>query len=46
MCRRVLFDNRTGETWEAGVVVCGQPPDAPPAEKQERGNAMMRAFRR
>jgi hypothetical protein len=46
MCRRVLFDNRTGAMREAGVVVCGQPVETPPAEKQERGNAMMRAFRR
>jgi hypothetical protein len=46
MCRRVLFDNRTGATREAGVVVCGQPQDAPAADQQERGNAMMRAFRR
>jgi hypothetical protein len=46
MCRRVLFDNRTGETWAGGQVPCGQAPDAPVADQQERGNAMMRAFRR
>jgi hypothetical protein len=46
MCRRVLFDNRTGAMQEAGQILCGQPPEAVEQPGQERGNAMMRAFRR
>jgi hypothetical protein len=26
-CRRTLFDNRTGETYDAGEVFCGQAPE-------------------
>jgi hypothetical protein len=41
-CRRTLFDNRTGMSYDAGEVLCGQPPEA----QNERLQSMSRPFKR
>ena len=41
-CRRTLFDNRTGTTYDAGEMNCGQPPDA----QNERLQSLGRPFKR
>ena len=41
-CRRTLFDNRTGVTYDAGEMNCGQPPEA----QNERLQSMARPFKR
>lgn len=47
ICRRVLFDNRTGFTAEAGRISCGQQPDQPVERLGvERMLAMSKAFRK
>ena len=46
-CRRVLFDNRTGMTHDAGQGYCGLQPEAPAEHLgMERMLSMSRAFRR
>ncbi len=47
MCRRVMFDNRTGSLTDAGLTACGKFADAPDDYTgQERALAMQRAFRK
>jgi hypothetical protein len=41
-CRRTLFDNRTGASYEAGEVNCGQPPE----QQNERLQSIARPFKR
>jgi hypothetical protein len=41
-CRRTLFDNRTGMTYDAGEMSCGQAPEA----QNERLQSMGRPFKR
>lgn len=41
-CRRTLFDNRTGNSYEAGEVNCNQPPEA----QNERLQSMSKPFKR
>jgi hypothetical protein len=46
-CRRVLFDNRTGEFHEAAEVYCGLPIEASPAPSSvDRIGTLQKAFRR
>lgn len=46
-CRRVLFDNRTGKSYDAGQGYCGLQPEAPAEHLgTERILAMGKAFRR
>jgi hypothetical protein len=47
VCRRVLFDNRTGVTYEAGYGHCGlQNPQQPEHLGVERMLAMSKAFKK
>jgi hypothetical protein len=41
-CRRNLFDNRTGSSYEAGEVNCNRPPEA----QNERLQSMSKPFKR
>jgi len=46
-CRRILFDNRTGERFEVGEVFCGQTPEqAGESETLRRMLSLKEAFRR
>jgi hypothetical protein len=47
VCRRALFDNRTGVVGETSQVYCMQQQETP-AERpgQDRANSMLKAFRR
>jgi hypothetical protein len=47
VCRRALFDNRTGVSAEAGKIHCGQLPEQQGDQLgQERALAMLKAFRK
>jgi hypothetical protein len=46
MCRRALFDNRTGVSTDAGQIHCGQSPEDGDQVGQERALALLRAFRK
>jgi hypothetical protein len=47
ICRRVMFDNRTGVWSEAGHIHCGQPPEqASDQLGQERALMLLKAFRK
>jgi hypothetical protein len=43
-CRRNLFDNRTGATYEAGEIFCGHNPDE--TQTSERLQAMRKPFKK
>jgi hypothetical protein len=46
-CRRNLFDNRTGATYEAGEIFCGQTPEhAVEAQTTDRLQSMRKPFRK
>jgi hypothetical protein len=45
MCRRVLFDNRSGTFIEAGTIYCGPIPEADRIG-QERAQQMLKSFRK
>jgi hypothetical protein len=47
VCRRVLFDNRSGTFIEAGSVFCGPVPEpAPDRIGQERAQQLLKSFRK
>jgi hypothetical protein len=50
MCRRVLFDNYTGASVDAGQIFCGQTPEPPSNQAthmgQERALALLKSFRK
>lgn len=46
-CRRNLFDNRTGATYEAGEINCGQNPEhAPESQSSDRLQSLRKPFRK
>jgi hypothetical protein len=46
-CRLVLFDNRTGESFEAGQVDCGQgPAQVKDGVDQQRVRRLLESFRK
>jgi hypothetical protein len=46
-CRRNLFDNRTGATYEAGEINCGQNPERlPESQSSDRLQSMRKSFRK
>ena len=46
-CRRTLFDNRTGASYEGGEVFCGQNPDhATGAQSADRLMSMGKSFQK
>ncbi len=46
VCRRVLFDNRTGFSYEAGRIECGVLAEAAADPAHDRAEALRRAFRK
>jgi hypothetical protein len=45
-CRRTLFDNRTGATYEAGDILCGQTADQRTDTQSDRLQAFRKSTRR
>ena len=46
-CRRNLFDNRTGATYEAGEINCGQNPEnMPESQSSDRLQSLRKPFRK
>jgi hypothetical protein len=46
-CRRNLFDNRTGATYEVGEIFCGQNPEnIPESQSSDRLQSMRKPFKK